>query len=149
MEPKAMAQNNLLGRGRHGQISHVRTRLTNAHDHDRLVNTKLRPSLELRRVQADGNLFHAGDMGNVGGNMQTAADGDGIRLVLAHLTSLCVAVFDDMLFTLERGLSGDGVHLGIERDVRADLEVVAVVVEVLEVPGDGQEVGLVIGKTEV
>lgn len=114
METEAMAQNNLLGRGRHGQISHVRTRLTNAHDHDRLVNTELGPSLELRRVQADGDLFHPGDMRNVGGNMQTAADGDGIRLVLAHLTCLRVAVFDDMFFTLERRLSGNGVHFCVE-----------------------------------
>ena len=92
-------------------------------------------------MHADGDVLDTGNVWDVGGDMETTTDGDGIRLILTPFTGLGVDVLDEVLVSLEGGIASNRFHPAVEENVRADLEVVAVVVEVLEVLSDGQEVG--------
>ena len=149
VEAVAVALEDPLGGGGDGKVRNIRRRLTAAHDHDGLAHTKLGPRLELRRMDALRDVLDAGNVRNIGRHVETSADGDGVTSPVTLLTRGLHTVRDDMAASLGDRTARDGHHPGGEVDVRPEVKVGAVLIEVFEVARGGEKVRLVITGAEV
>ena len=137
MKAVTMTHNDLsCGRG-DGEIGDVGTRLTTPEHHHGLVNAKLLSLLELRRMEDGRHLLDAGDVGHVRHNMKSRAYCDGVALPNVRLSCRLVEVGHDMSSGF---FSCDGLHSSRQMNVRPELEVGAVVVQILYVSFGAEEI---------
>lgn len=95
-EPIAMAQRNRLGGRSDGQVSQVHPSLTTAQNHDVLFNSKLLSLLELGRVDHSGDVGDAFNNWDVGCNMKTRADSDGVTCPLRRVNFTVLEELDNV-----------------------------------------------------
>ena len=83
VESLPVTQHDLFcGRG-YSKIRQIRPCFTASKDNDGLIDTKVCPFFEPRRVKGDGDLLNAGYPGDIRHHMKPGADGDGIALPAA------------------------------------------------------------------
>lgn len=90
-------------------------------------------------MHLDGDVFNAGDVRNMRGDVKTGADGNGIALPLGGLACCLGGISDDM-FSLER--PRHGIDSGVEVNVGPEVKMCAILVEILDISLGGHEVSI-------
>jgi hypothetical protein len=141
----AVAEYDSLGGRGDGEIAHVAAGLTTAKYHDRRVLAKLFALLEVLGVQDGGHVFDARYIGDIRLGVDTGAHSNSVTLPF-YLLSIRLLVTDDMFAGIS---SPHACHPGTEVDVRPQLEVRGVLIQVLSVAFGGEEVCVFGQRTEV
>jgi hypothetical protein len=150
MEAIAMAHDCLLRVSSDRKVGDVRGGLAATHHHDGLALAELSPRLELRAVNHGRDMLNAGNLRNVGSDVQACTDSDGVALPLFLLAGLFREVGDDVAGTiLGRDFASDVCDSGFQVDMGPQLKLCGVLGEIFAVADRGEEVRLIVTGAEV